>query len=376
MEMVGKSKKLKAQQLVEFLLIAPFIVIFLGILTEYAYALNVNMTLCNGLKTVTSSVYSQIAPNTQTPSSITTTVKNNFIQYLADNNVPVTAENNIQVGCAISGQTAVFMANYTYIPAFTLPNVYFKFLPEKFNFFATSAVPVAFLGNNNYSAAGYSSADLDGIWGATDFSSLDSFKNFKKGIMKDNIAGRNNMLFLISTTAPGRTNPYILVSWNGTIKKSGTDNYVVDTADGKLYTCSATTCTYVKKFLDYLTDPANNYYNIVFVHDNEIPADLSTLGAYWVDPPGTVDLSDAADGILKRSLALVNANTLSRGNYDNLPVATYNSGITMGSTYYISSNFGSMVFIYNQDLDNIDNIATGTVIPNRNTIYNFGTKVN
>lgn len=383
MKIVGKSKKIKAQQLVEFLLIAPFIVIFLGILTEYAYALNINMTLSDGLKNVTSSIYSQITPTTQaqsqTQSSIVADVKTRFKQYLRENNVPVSSENNIQVGCAISGQTAVFMASYTYIPAFTLPNIYFKFLPEKFIFFTTAAVPIAFLQANNYKT-GIDSTTLDQIWSAGNFSSLMVYDGSKKGILKNNPNNiRDNMLFLIPTTAPGRTNPYALVSWDGTVKKTGTDTYIVDTGDGKLYTCSTTICNPVKKFIDYLTDNTHKYYNVIFVHDNTMPADLNTLSTstLWVYPLGTSDLSDVgADGILKRTIGLINDNNKSRGNYDDIDVTTYNADMATSPVYYKPYYFGSMVFIYNpgsESKNDIDNITAGaSSIPDMNNIYDFG----
>lgn len=389
MEIVGKIRKIKAQQLVEFLLIAPFIIIFLGILTEYAYALNINMTLSEGLKTVTSSIYSQIKPTTQaqsqTQSSIVATVKTSFKQYLRANNVPVSSENNIQIGCAIEGQTAVFMASYTYIPAFTLPNIYFKFLPEKFIFFTTAAVPVAFLEGNDYST-GIDSITLDGIWSAGNFSSLMVFDGSKQGILKDDSSGgRNKILFLIpSTTAPALiTKPYNLVSWSGVLKKVGTEPYTVDLSNGKLYTCSAVNCTYIKKFIDYLTDNFNNYYNVVFVHDNTMPADLTTLSTntLWISPLGTSDLSDVgADGILKRTIGLINGNNKSRGNYDDINVTAYNSDIATSAVYYKPYYFGSMVFIYNpgsESENDIDNITAGaSSIPNKNNIYYFGDKVN
>lgn len=379
---------LKAQQLIEFLLVVPFMVIILGILTEYAYALNINMTLSEGLKTVTSSIYSKIEPE-MSQEQIIKDVKTDFIKYLNDNNVPTLA-NNIQVGCAISGQTAVFMTSYTYYPSFTLPNIYFHFLPEQFNFFATVAVPKAFLGANNYNK-GIDSLGLDKIWSASDFSSVNSFNSSEKGIMKDSLNNiRDHMLFLVhpnpAPASPGRVNPYALVNWDGTLKKLGNDPYIVDTFDGKLYTCSAAICTPNQMFLNYLIK--NDYYNIIFVHDNEVPPDLNNLKNFWAcDKYGTPitdaytrDLSkkdtDTVDGILKRTLALVDNNTLSRGNYDNLHVydSDYNPGITIGGPFYDVKYFGSMIFVYNSGLDgNLTSIAAGGNIPDKD--YNFGNKV-
>ncbi len=371
MNLVEKRKKKKAQQLVEFLLVVPFIVIILGILTEYAYALNINMTLNDALKTVASSIYGNIKPG-MTQSDIKTALQNNLITYLNDNRVPTNSENNVTVGYFISGQTAVFMASYTYIPAFTLPNVYFKVLPDKFNFFTTSAVPSAFLNENNYNTS-IDSSVLDGIWSSTaSFSSLDSFNDSKKGIMKDT-DGRENMIFLVPTTAPDLTKAYILVDWDGAMKKNfGGDVYVLNADDGGVYECSSSACTSASKtFFSYLTE--NNYYNITFVHDNETPNDLNTLSDYWIEPSGSTDISaNSVDGILKRALSLINASNLSIGNYDNINVSAYNSDISNSNEYQMSS-FGSMVFIYNSE-DSIGDIIGGESAPAYD--YDFGSKVN
>ena len=68
------SKSSVAQQLVEFLLVAPLMIIILGILLEYAYALSINMTLAQGLKQSTSIIYGQIKP-AMTQAEITTLVQ-------------------------------------------------------------------------------------------------------------------------------------------------------------------------------------------------------------------------------------------------------------------------------------------------------------
>lgn len=362
MKTVGKKKK--AQQLIEFLLVVPFMVIILGILTEYAYALNINMTLSEGLKTVTASIYSEINPSMSTD-DIKTTVTQNLIKYLSSNNAPTNSENNIQVGYTISGQTAVFMARYTYIPAFTLPNVYFKFMPDEFNFLATAAVPAAFLGANNYDAS-LTATKLDGIWGANDFSNLASFDGKKYGIMKDNSSGgRSKMIFLVQTNvAPGLVHPYELVLWDGSTISDGNNIYTVDTNNGKLYKCSSSSCVDLnQKFFNYLTE--NNYYNVIFIHDNEVPNDLDDLTSYWISDLTKTDLSDTTvNGILKRALALSDLSTLSVGNYDNIEVSAYNSDISGGNSYTVN-NFGSMIFVYT-NADDISNIINGGSMPKIN----------
>lgn len=372
-----RYKKKNAQQLIEFLLVVPFMVIILGILTEYAYALNINMTLSEGLKTVTSSIYSEIKPS-MSANDIRTTVTQNFTTYLSNNNVPTNSENNIQVGYTINGQTAVFMASYTYIPAFTLPNVYFKFMPDKFNFLATAAVPAAFLGANNYD--NINSAQLDGIWNASIFTDLASFNGNKYGIMKSDTTngGRSKMLFLVPTDNEtfGGVNldsPYLLVGWDGPVKKNNTDFYVVDTKDGQLYTCTQTynsNCSIDAVnsiFYNYLT--SKKIYNIIFIHDTQTPQPNNlteaNLNIQWISPANSADLSvNNVNGILKRALALSDMNTLSVGNYDGINVSSYNASIS-GGTNYNAETFGSMIFVHTA-ADSISKITNGASAPNIN----------
>lgn len=358
----------KAQQLVEFLLVVPFMVIILGILTEYAYALNINMTLSEGIKTVNSLIYSQIKPG-MTEEDVRILVKSNLIDYLKTNNAPTKTENNINVSYATIGQTTVFMSTYTYIPAFTLPNAYFKILPDKFDFVATAAVPTAFLSTNSAYNGGIDSETLDKIWSASDFSSLEKFNGSKKGVIKDSTAtsGRSNMLFLVpNTTAtsllPGPSkNAYALVNWNGTILKSGADTYNVNTGDGKVYTCTSLACTDTgNKFLNYAT--TNGFSNIIFIHDSEAN-DLSDLSS-WITPAGSTDISaSTVDGILKRALCLVNSASLSIGNYDNLNlnVKDYNETASPGNAYTVET-FGSMVFVHYISGDDISKITNGASV--------------
>lgn len=365
MEVFNKRKK-PAQQIVEFLLIAPFMVIILGILTEYAYALNINMTLNNGLKTVTTNIYSTIKPG-MSDSDILAKVNSDLKDYLDANNVPTKAENNLKAGFFVKDESAVFMASYTYIPAFTLPNVYFKFLPDQFDFFTTAAVPSVFLGQNNYNA-GINSSTLDGIWAATaSFANEDAFDASKKGVIKDDSSGgREKMLFLVPTSVSDATitNPYVLVDWSGNLKVNGINPYVVNSTDGKLYECSSdgTSCSYVKPFYSYIT--GGTYRNIIFLHDSyittgQVPSVVSSnLSTFWLNPSGASDLSaTSVNGILKKTLGLVDDNTKSIGNYDNIDVSGYNTGVTAGNTY-TAKYFGSIVFLCTT-ADSIAGITAG-----------------
>lgn len=363
---INKSKQ--AQQLIEFMLVAPFMIIILGILTEYAYAFNINMTLNQGLKTVASSIYSEIDPGMNT-TAIRNQVKTNLETYLDKNNAPTkdgSGNSLLSVGYTIIGQTAVFNATYTYTPAFTLPNVYFKILPNTFVFFTTCAVPSAFIGDNTaYSSSGLLSTDLDSIWaGTASFSSLDAFNASKRGIMTTSVGSnpvtQKTMLFLI----PDSVTPtnYYVTHWNGTV-----DDCVFNSNTGLI---SGAGCGAYNggKLINYLK--GNNYYNVIFIHDSDVPitVNTSTLAGVWLAGSGKISDS-TADGILKRALALIDNGNSSIGNYDNLSVSSY-SDVSDGNDYTIE-NFGSMVFAYTS-ADNIANIINGLTDSNYGYTYNFG----
>jgi hypothetical protein len=366
-------KKLSAQQLIEFLLIAPFLIIILGIVTEYAYALNIDMTLSQGLKDATANIYASVNPSLDA-NGIKDQVLTDLTTYLSNNNVPTKAANGLTIDYALVtgdsnvGEVAIFTASYKYIPAFSLPNTYFHILPEEFNFVASTAVPGALIVSNKaYTTNKLGSTDLDMIWaGTSSFSSLDSFNDSKKGIMKD-LGSRMCMLFLIPTTAPDSSIPsgsaYILILWSGSAITESSETYTLNTNDGKIYECSSTVCTDTgTAFIEYIKN--NGYTNVIFVHDEAV-SDYTKQWAYNKTtndsiPTETADISQSnIDGILKRTLSLFNSTNYSIGNYDNIEVSEYNSDVSIGNTYTVTS-FGSIVFVYMDGTDNLDNIKVGT----------------
>lgn len=359
-------KNRKAQQLVEFLLVAPFIVIFLGVLTEYAYALNCNLTLSQGLKQVTSTIYREIVPNIS-DSNIRNYVISELTNYLQTNNVPVGGAYSLDVGYypgASTTKNAVFIASYDYTPAFTLPNVFFHIMPEKFTFRATSSVPAAFLSSNAYDST-ISSTKLDGIWNSTaNFSSLNAFDTSKRGIMNLTPSATPNIMFLVPQTVAVAGNYYALLYWSG----NKIEPRYLNLADGILYTCDATTCT---SSGTKLLSTYSGVYNFVFIpkEDTDLTyagTDATKLKSYWIHvkdscnttaPKPCVDttnpISDkTVDGILKRNLAIIGVTGLSIGNYDGLDVsaASYNPSVVENNSYIVET-YGSIVFAHPISVD-------------------------
>lgn len=274
----------------EFLLVAPFMVIILGILTEYAYALNVNMTITQGLKDVTASMYSDIKPN-MAVADINDSVLLKLKNYLDENNISTASDNNLKVSYVRLGDTTVFTSTYTYIPAFTLPSVYIRFIPKQLDFFSTSAVPTAYLNPNNYGNSIDTNA-LSGIWTG------------QKGAATDTIA-QNKILFLKMVT-PAK---YNTLNWSG-----DSDNCVLDADTGLL---EGMVCGFNGvDFKTYLL--SNGYKNVIFVHD---------VRSDW-------------ESVRNSALAIADATTFRLGDYDMLSFVT-NKVLVYGTT----------VFVYSASLD-------------------------
>lgn len=328
-----KNNKRKAQQLIEFLLIAPFLIMLLGLLTEYAYALNVNMTLAQGVKMATSSIYKKIKPN-MSANEIRNQALADLTDYMKSNNVPAASYENVTLAYTQVDSTTVFIASCPYYSAFTLPNVFFNLIPTQFNFTASASVPTAFLSSNSGYNSGISSTELDQVWSGSNFSGLDTYDGVRNGIMKDT-DGRDKMLFLVPTIAPSLSNAYILTLWGGENITDGTYNYVLNSADKNIYKCSSTECILEKKFSEYLGE--TSYTNILFTPDG--------LGA-WLVPSGSSDISPkTVDGILKRAIALINTSSKSIGNYDNIDVSAYNKDASTSKIYTVATS-GDKIVVY------------------------------
>ena len=365
-----KMKKRFAQQLVEFLLVAPFIIIILGIMTEYAYALYVRMVVNQGLREVTTTLYKEMKP-TLSKSEIQALALKRLNEYLVANNVatqytgtvPDADPAALKLEYVTSTDTTVFVATYKYIPAITFPQVYFHFLPERLNFMLISAVPNTFMNGNDTYIKGPSSTELDQAWQVGSFANLTDFDNWKKGVLKDSV-GANNIIFLIPVTnmppLAGKT-IYALITWNGVSLRNGTSYEIanLDSSNGDLYNCDWTAA-----WTETLPDPdvfhpaqwtcnqsgtvknsLSGYTNFIFVHGNNTPIDASGGS---VSPAGW-------SAMLPKALAIVDAAGNSLGNYDNLAVNSYNTTAAPAASTYTTTVSSNKVFVYST-ADNIDRL--------------------
>ncbi len=346
--------------MVEFLLVMPFIIILFGILTEYVYALTINMNLNQGLKSVTSLIYGQINPGVDKEQ-----VRDNFVKYwlrnyLRSRYAPANSENELNVDYRIVGEDAVFIASYKYIPSFTLPNIYFHFLPNSMRFSAISVIPSVLLKENIYDGSTTENI-YDGsttnivLWGAP------VQEANKHGVMEltGNTTGAivDSIIFLIPKAIAGvplTDKTYEVKKWNGeNYRYLSTSNLAVNLTDKKPYSCNSdfSSCSEISGIPNFISYFPNTVTNIFFYDDysDALP---------WVEHPNASISSILNSGNLKNALALVENNTYkSVGNYDDLDILGYNTSllpsppvnnhIFSDSGKYVVETYGSLVIVHN-----------------------------
>lgn len=355
-----KFKNRPAQQMVEFLLVMPFVIILFGILTEYAYALTINLNLNQGLKLVTSSIYSQIHPDIDT-NQVKDYTRYWLEKYLRSRNAPANLENELEVDYKIAGEDAVFIASYKYIPVFTLPNIYFHFLPNTMKFTAISIIPSSFLDKNIFDTT---LTDVN-LWGSP---IPDTNKN---GIMKYNGNALNaktqSMLFLVPITVPLPTfsghKTYEVKKWDGS-GYSPPKITIADLTDKKLYSCTSdwSSCPIENNnfISEFITSP-QPFTNIIFYNPN------NAVVMDWLSSSLLPVYNSGVTGHLKSALALADLSNKSLGNYDNLVPAEYNDNDAwdIQNNLYSMKNFGIMTIVYNENQTNaeLSNLLNGFTLP-------------
>lgn len=114
-------RRLKAQQIVEFMLAAPLLILFFAILTEFAYSFNIHLVLSNAVKSSVSAYLNTIKADS-TEDDYKYAVNNYILNDLQKNKIPNAGSTVTQV-ITVDKYPAV-VGSYTYNPGFG-----FAFLP-------------------------------------------------------------------------------------------------------------------------------------------------------------------------------------------------------------------------------------------------------
>lgn len=254
----------KAQQIIEFLLITPFIIAILGIMTELAYAFNINMTLQKATEYAAGEAY--LYPG---EFSLETKIKNSLIKYLDEHYVPYTDSINIQI--VKTGQNAVVLSSYTYKSAFILPNMFVKIIPEEFNFSGIASLSNAYVKEGKF--------ELDDSETKFFASSRGILKNDEK--ISSGLNARDCVAFLVPIQNPidPAVNAFALVKFDGT---PFIDNAYVSA----LKDINSVDGTYIASLFDYL---AQNNITSAFIIDS---SSLGTLESPFFDISNALGLKN------------------------------------------------------------------------------------
>jgi len=119
------SRANKAQQIVEFAIVIPILMIVLFIVVEFGAALNARLTVGEGIKMTLAKVNQLSSLDGDVPTKVAyvqTFVRNELIRYLVQHNIP--NSNSIEVTIRPTGETASMVVGYQYHPHFILPGLF------------------------------------------------------------------------------------------------------------------------------------------------------------------------------------------------------------------------------------------------------------
>ncbi len=149
-------KKLKSQQITEFMLAAPLLIIFFAVLTEFAFALNANLVFTNAIKSSVIAYISTISSDTN-KTEMENAIKDYVKSDMQKNKIPNLSSLNVSL--INVGDNPAVIGNYTYKPGFT-----FAFLPalKNINMSAITLFPITAIDFTGYENA-ISTEELNSI---------------------------------------------------------------------------------------------------------------------------------------------------------------------------------------------------------------------
>ena len=147
----------KAQQLVEFAIAVPILMMILFIIIEFGSALNTRVTVAEGVKTALVKVnnLSSLDGNTAAKEAfVETFVKNEMIRYLIQHNIPNSASVSVSVNA--KGDSAVLLVKYNYNPYFLVPGLLGGVVPDSIEFSSSQSLNPHIFKDNVFPFPGFS----------------------------------------------------------------------------------------------------------------------------------------------------------------------------------------------------------------------------
>lgn len=216
----------KAQQLVEFVLILPVLLMVLVVIIETGFAINARITLSEAVKMSMAEV-SQLAGQTGNETNKTNYIKNqlntDLISYFNSHNIPYANTMNVKIGNVTGTNLALVSASYNYSPTFTLPNLLgAQIIPSKYSLRSQQLINKALISDNSNFNLSDDELRNKYIYPST---------SILKTTNIDGINMRDKIGFLIDTDGNTRAE---LRKWDGT-EFTATSGFQFDLTNGYLY---------------------------------------------------------------------------------------------------------------------------------------------
>lgn len=141
------SKFKKAQHLVEMALITPFVIIFIGLITEIAVVVHTNYKFNSSIYEAISSTALINKINTTKEETIETIEEITKI-FLRGRLAPY--KDSVKVKLVETGNIDLIIGEYTYTSTFTVLNSFKDFTPSSYKFLTVIPVNSAILRNNSF----------------------------------------------------------------------------------------------------------------------------------------------------------------------------------------------------------------------------------
>lgn len=236
-----KSNK-KAQQLAEFLLVAPLLMIFILILVEFSFALNARITLAEAVKNSVFKAKQNVYSNT-----LISEIQSYIQTYLSDHNIP--NSDSATVSAVVVDDNTMILAHYSYIPVFKLSSMFGNIIPDKYNFTSYQLIDNAYLNASGGFGSTLTTSNL------SSFGFLGIGLDRRNGVIKDQAIdgtdARTLTAFMVDFgTAPNGNKIARVFDWFGTDLLPKTHvfdmqtGYLMTSTDGVNWTDTTTPYTW------------------------------------------------------------------------------------------------------------------------------------
>lgn len=193
------KKNRKAQQLVEFVLVAPVLIMILVVIVEVGYAINTKISLGESIKLsipALNQLYNQTSSKEIKLETMRASLEESMKNYFDSHNLPNSDSIKVSIVDPTNSFTAVVTATYSYEPIFTLPNLFdIQIIPDSYNFSSSQVISKSLLSESTFNSA-LSSYDLSSFGKSTGL--FDSRTSALRSYNIGSVDFRNNLAILLS----------------------------------------------------------------------------------------------------------------------------------------------------------------------------------